>query len=132
MSESQIIFITVDDVLEFHELQIAEFGGDPAVRDIGLLESAVAMPAATFGGEYLHRDIYEMAATYLVHLVKNHPFVDGNKRSGTVAALAFLRVNGVEAHFPDEPLYNLVLAVATGQAGKDQAANFFRQVAEAR
>lgn len=128
MSESQIIFITVDDVLEFHELQITEFGGDPVVRDMGLLESAVAMPAATFGGKYLHRDMYEMAAAYLVHLVMNHPFVDGNKRTGTVAALAFLRVNGVNVHFPDDQLYNLVLAVATGQAGKDEAADFFRHI----
>ena len=75
-------FLSVADVLGFHEDQLANYGGAPGVRDMGLLESAVAMPMAGFGDQYLHADLFEMAAAYLYHIVCNHPFVDGNKRTG--------------------------------------------------
>ncbi len=88
-------FLQVEDVLLFHRDQIDLYGGEHGVRDMGLLESAVAQPNAGFGGQYLHEDLFEMAAAYLFHLVKNHPLVDGNKRIGAVSALAFLKLNGV-------------------------------------
>ena len=69
---------------------MARYGGLPGLRDEGLLESAVAQAVATFGGEYLHNDIFQMAAAYLFHIVQNHPFVDGNKRAGAAAAVVFL------------------------------------------
>jgi death-on-curing protein len=75
-------FLTVEDVPQIHAYQIKHFGGDPAVLDRGLLESAVAQPEQAFGGEYLHADLAAMAAAYLYHLVKNHAFADGNKRPG--------------------------------------------------
>ncbi len=67
-------FLNVDEVIEIHEDQIARFGGSPGVRDRTLMESAVHVPAASFAGQYLHNDIFEMAAAYLFHLVKNHAF----------------------------------------------------------
>ena len=94
------------------------------MRDPGLLESALAQPCVSFGGEYLHRGLFEMAAAYLYHIVQNHPFVDGNKRVGLESALAFLALNGVEIDAPDDDLESLVLAVASGQADKTQAAAF--------
>ena len=72
-------FLTLDEVLEIHRDQIERYGGAAGIRDLGLLQSALAQPSATFGGQYLHADLHEMAAAYLYHLVQNHPFLDGNK-----------------------------------------------------
>src|SRR5262245_50033502 len=88
-------FLSRDEVLEIHRQQIERFGGRPGVRDVGLLDSALAMPAAGIGGERLHGDAYEMAAAYLFHLAKNHPFFDGNKRVAAHSAYVFLSLNGL-------------------------------------
>ena len=74
-------FLSLDEVLELHDDQISSFGGTPGLRDEGLLESALAQPQATFGGQFLHPTIAEQAAAYLYHIAMNHPFIDGNKRS---------------------------------------------------
>lgn len=121
-----IDFLSLDDVLFAHLDQIQRYGGDPGVRDGGLLESAIAQPQATVGGQWLHAFPFEMAAAYLYHLVQNHPFVDGNKRTGAVAALLFLDLNGVEITAPRGALYDLTMAVANGEAGKPEIAEFFR------
>ena len=70
-------FLSLAEVLEIHIDQVARYGGAPGIRDIESLKSALGMPAATYGGQFLHTDIYEIAAAYLFHLVKNHPFVGG-------------------------------------------------------
>ncbi len=121
-----IDFLQVADVLLLHSDQIDRYGGGLGVRDMGLLESAVAQPQASFGGEYLHVDLFEMAAAYLFHITKNHPFLDGNKRAGAVSALVFLDTNGIEIDAPKGSIYDLTIAVATGQAGKTEIAEFFR------
>jgi death-on-curing protein len=122
-------FLTLDDVLETHAEQIAVYGGGDGIRDTGLLESAIAQPQAMFDGEYLHADIFEMAAAYLFHIVKNHPFVDGNKRVGLEAALLFLEINGHSVESTNEALADLVLQTAQSQATKQQVAEFFRSTA---
>jgi len=109
-----------------HEDQVELYGGEHGLRDLGLLESAVAQAQAAFGGEYLHGDVFEMAAAYLFHIVKNHPFLDGNKRCGTVAALAFLDLNGIEIEAPRGSIYELTMSVAQGEMGKAEIAEFFR------
>lgn len=119
-------FLEVADVLLLHADQVARYGGEEGVRDVGLLESALAQPKAAFGGQFLHADLFEMAAAYLLHIVKNHPFLDGNKRAGAVAALTFLDLNSVELDAPPGSLYDITLAVATGEADKPAAAAFFR------
>src|SRR6185369_192349 len=86
-------FLTLDEVLEIHRDQIVRYGGSMGVRDMGLLQSALAQPQATFERQFLHHDIFEMAAAYLFHIVQNHPFIDGNKRVGVAAALVFLLLN---------------------------------------
>ena len=121
-----IDFLTVEDALTLQQDQIARYGGDQGVRDLGLLDSALAQPRASFGGHYLHEDIYAMAAAYLYHIVQNHPFFDGNKRAGAVAALAFLDLHGIEIEAPPGSLYELTLSVATGQADKERIADWFR------
>jgi death-on-curing protein len=119
-------FLTLDDLLESHAEQIAAYGGGAGIRDSGLLESALAQPEAMFEGQYLHSDIFEMAAAYLFHLVKNHPFIDGNKRIGLEAALLFLEINDQTVNTTDDALVELVLQTAQGQASKKQIADFFR------
>ncbi|HWB21085.1 MAG TPA: type II toxin-antitoxin system death-on-curing family toxin [Phycisphaerales bacterium] len=105
-------FLTVDDVLRLHVIAIQDQGGDPTVRDLKLLESAVAQPAQVFEGQFLHADIPEMAAAYAFHICKNHPFIDGNKRAGVAAMIAFLSDNGwkFEAHVDEAEAAILQLA----------------------
>ena len=93
-------------------------GGVPGIRDIELLKSALGMPAATYGGQFLHTDIHEMAAAYLFHLVKNHPFIDGNKRTSLVCALHFLFLNGMTIEAEPDELADVVLEVAGGKRDK--------------
>ena len=123
-------FLTVEDVVEIHALQLERFGGSAGVRDQGLLESAVAQPQMTVGGEFVHADLFAMAAAYLFHLVQGHAFVDGNKRVGLLAALVFLDINGISIERDSETLYELTLAVAEGRADKEEVTGVLRRVAE--
>ena len=113
-------FLDLEDVLEVHALQLARFGGGTGLRDHGLLESAVAQPRATFAGEFVHDNLFAMAAAYLFHIVSNHPFVDGNKRTVLLAALVFLDVNGIAVVHHTDELYELTMAVAEGRADKGE------------
>ena len=119
-------FLSVEDVLYLHSNQIDLYGGDHGVRDMNLLASAIAQPEATFGGNHLHAFPFEMAAAYMFHIVQNHPFVDGNKRSGVMAAMTFLDLNGIVINAPKGAIYDLTLSVATGKADKEEIAEFFR------
>jgi death-on-curing protein len=121
------LFLDIGQVLRIHLSMIERYGGEEGVRDIGLLHSALAMPQASFGGEPLHNDLFEMAAAYLYHIVQNHPFVDGNKRTGAAAALVFLAMNDVSIEADEEGLVALTLAVARGETGKTEIARFFRE-----
>ena len=125
-----MLFLTLDDIIESHQNQIDTYGGSHGIRDIGLLESAIAQPEASFGGQYLHADIFEMAAAYIYHLVMNHPFVDGNKRVGLEAALIFLEINNENLKASDQELVDLVLKTTVGQVGKREIAEFFRSHCE--
>ena len=120
-------FLTVDQVLAIHRRMTAEFGGDPGVRDCGLLESAVSMPASRFGGEHLHAGLPEMAAAYLFHICRNHAFVDGNKRTSLAAAEMFLLLNGMRLVATDDELYALTAQVAACQVSKEIVTAFFRE-----
>ena len=122
-----VTFLSLAEVLEIHQEQIVRYGGEPGTRDLNLLKSALAMPAATFGGSVLHTDIFEMAAAYLFHLVRNHPFVDGNKRVGAVAAIVFLTLNGYEFDALAGMLHDFVLALANDEKTKADAAIFLRE-----
>lgn len=120
-------FFTLEEVLDIHEQQIVLYGGEFGLRDRGLLESALAMPQSMFSGKYLHGDLFEMAAAYLFHLVQNHPFLDGNKRTGTVLAYVFLRLNGLHLTATPDELELIVLDVACGRCDKKHLADFFRK-----
>lgn len=119
-------FLGAGDVLALHEELVSRTGGLAGIRDLGLLESAVMMPQARFGGAYLHEGRAAMAATYLFHICRNHPFVDGNKRAGAAAALAFLVLNGAE-NLPDPvAMEQTTAAVAEGSMSKEALIEWFR------
>lgn len=122
-------FLTVADVIELHGLQLHRFGGADGLRDRGLLESAVAQPEAAFGGALLNPGLFDMAAAYLYHIVRNHAFVDGNKRTGLLAALVFLDINGVALARGTEALYTLTMAVAEGKLDKIGVAEELQRLA---
>ena len=123
-------FLDIEEMLEIHALQLDEFGGIAGARDRGLLESAVEQARATAFGELLHADLFEMAAAYLFHIVKNHAFLDGNKRTALVTALVFLDINGVSLERDDERLYELTMDAAEGRADKAQIAAQLRKLAD--
>jgi death-on-curing protein len=125
--EQEPVFLTLAETAEIHAYQIDHFGGSDGMRSQEMLESAVGMPSSTFGGSYLHPTIPDMAAASLFHLVENHPFLDGNKRVGTMSALVFLELNGYDFDASDDELTGVVLQVADGKMAKDVLSAFFRQ-----
>jgi death-on-curing protein len=124
-------FLTLEDVLEIHAVQLERFGGGAGLRDEGLLRSALAQPEATAFGDFLHTDLFEMAAAYLFHVLSNHAFVDGNKRTGLLCALVFLDLNGVSLDQDSQALYDVTMAVAEGRADKARVAETLRAVSAA-
>lgn len=120
-------FLTLDEILAIHADQIRRYGGRPGIRDQALLQSALGTPETTFEGEYLHTDVFEMAAAYLFHIARNHPFIDGNKRTALMAALVFLGLNDFELAVNPDALFELVSGVAAGEVAKAQAAVFLQQ-----
>lgn len=136
MNAPGIRFLALDEVRAVHADQIDRYGGSHGIRDEGLLRSALAQPEAEFDGAYLHDSISAMAAAYLFHLVKNHPFVDGNKRIGTACATVFLELNGytldsvldeTDASGKTE-FETVVLAVAEGRTSKDALKQWIESV----
>jgi death-on-curing protein len=120
-------FLSLEQILAIHKNQLRLYGGESGLRDMGLLQSALAMPGSGFGDQYFHLDLYEMAAAYLFHLVKNHPFVDGNKRVGFVASFIFLRLNGILVTASEKEYEKMTLEVAQGKMEKSEVAAFFRK-----
>ena len=104
-------FLDVDVIIDLHEKLIDQFGGRSGIRDQGLLDSALSYPQLLYAIG-MERDKYVLAAAYGYHLIKNHPFVDGNKRIGTLAMLTFLRINGISILIGPETLYDLAVRIA--------------------
>ena len=123
----EIAFLTLEDVLALHVELIQRYGGTPGLRDAGLLEAALAMPRAGFGGQYFHEFPHEMGAAYLFHLVRNHAFIDGNKRVALACAILFFKINRVPYSITEEEAIELTLAAASGQIDKGAVAAFFQK-----
>lgn len=110
-----------------HDDQIKRYGGSPGVRDIGILLSANAMPRAGIADKYFHEDLFEMAAAYLYYIVRDHPFIDGNKRTGAVVAMVFLSMNDIDVLVDEDELEAVVRSVAEGTTTKADATTFLRR-----
>ena len=120
--------LTVEIVREIHAAVIEKFGGSDGVRELALLESAVAAPQASFSGQSPYKDIVVVAAAYLFYLCKNHPFVDGNKRAALGACIVFLRLNGIEPKADGAEWEELTLAVAASEIDRDEATQRLRKL----
>jgi death on curing protein len=107
--------ILIDDILKLHEASIDDYGGAKGVRDIGLLESAIARPFQTFGGENLYKTTFEMAAALGESLIINHPFIDGNKRTGLLGMLSLLLEYSLVLKATEEEIYDLTIKISTGE-----------------
>lgn len=123
----EVTFLTLDAVMALHARQIARHGGDPGLRDKGLLDSAISQPRAAFGGHFLHETIPDMAAAYCYHPTSNHAFVDGNKRIGAYAAGVFLKMNGWEMTADPDEFEAMVLALASSKLDKAHVTAFFHR-----
>ena len=123
------LFLTLAEVIEIHKDQISRYGGSAGIRDMNLLTSAVAMPDASFGEHFLHRDIFEMAAAYAFHLSQNHPFIDGNKRTALASALIFLELNGISITDTGGELYDAMIHLATGKLDKAAFGSILKRMA---
>jgi death-on-curing protein len=119
-------------VVAYHARLIDVFGGSSGVRDEALLDSALAQPQATFDGTPLHADLWEAAAAYGFHLIRNHAFVDGNKRIAAVATGAFLEVNGAPLRVDEVELYQAMITLAEGRLAKAALAEWLRAQAPLR
>lgn len=122
-----IKFLEKKAILLFHEDQIKNYGGKSGVRDHDLLESALAQPQSSFGGEYVHDTIFKMAAAYGFHICSNHPFFDGNKRTALVAIYTFLYVNGYRLQADKKSLYAVIIDLANGNIDKEELADFLKE-----
>lgn len=127
---SSIRFLTIEQVIKLHSIQIQQFGGSHGVKDEGLLSSAIAQPSAGYGEEYFHKTIYEMAAAYLFHLVKNHAFHDGNKRIAALTSAVFLQINGLKVIADEDEFECVVMNAAQSLITKENIAEFFQNNTE--
>ncbi|RYD81801.1 MAG: type II toxin-antitoxin system death-on-curing family toxin [Sphingobacteriales bacterium] len=112
--------ITKEDVLKLHHLSIEKYGGAHGIRDEGLLDSAIARPYQTFGGENVYSTVFEQAAAFAESLIINHPFVDGNKRTGFLVMFALLRINNIILTAAEDSAYDLAINISTGHAKFDE------------
>jgi len=119
-------FLTLEEVIEIHQDQLSRYGGAEGILNRDSLESAIAQPQASFAGQYLLTDLFEMAASYLFHLVQNHAFADGNKRVGAVSAIVFLLINDQDINLTDDALEALTRDVAQGKLDRAAVALFLR------
>jgi len=122
------VHLGIDIVREIHAEVIKQFGGANGLRDENLLTSAVLTPQSRFGGKSPYADLVEIAAAYLFYICKNHPFVDGNKRTAMMAAIVFLRLNGIEP-LPDSAKWErLMLVVAASEVVRDETTRRLRKL----
>ena len=124
----QIIFLPVESILKIHVVLVNKYGGLHGVRDAKLLDSAINLPIMVHQyHEDKNDDIYYLAATYMYAITKNHPFVDGNKRTGLESALSFMRINDLTYKFKIEELYSLSLDTASSSIDTYGIAHFFEK-----
>ena len=119
--------LTKQQILLLHSQLIKSFGGSDLIRDEGLLDSAINTPFQTFDGVELYPSLLDKAARLCFDLVKNHPFVDGNKRIGAHAMLVFLSINNVELKYSDNDLIDLILSVASSESNDKHILQWLQQ-----
>ena len=121
--------LTIEIVREIHDEAVKIFGGLHGIRDEALLASAVFAPQSSFGGKSPYVDLIDIAAAYLFYLCRNHPFLDGNKRTAMAAAIVFLRLNGFDPAADSDDWERLLLDVAASKIDREQTTRRLRKLA---
>jgi death-on-curing protein len=119
--------ITIEQLLKLHDLSISFYGGSSGVRDMNLLESAASRPFQTFDGQDLYPSVFDKTAAIIESIIKNHPFTDGNKRTGFLAAFALLRKNNIKLTASENEAYEFVIDIASSQISFDEIVNWLQQ-----
>jgi len=127
-----IKFLNKEIILNFHQDQLERYGGKAGIWDEKLLESALAQAQASFGGEYVHENLFQMAAAYGFHLCQNHPFYDGNKRTALIAMYSFLYVNGYQIKADKKSLFAIMMDLASGKVKKEELAEYLKKHSKKR
>ncbi|HBS48212.1 TPA: type II toxin-antitoxin system death-on-curing family toxin [Candidatus Dependentiae bacterium] len=122
-----IKFLQAKEILEIHKNIIETYGGALGIRSNHLFLSAIAQPEFKIQNKYVHKNIYLMTAAYLFHLIKNHPFVDGNKRTSVASALLFLTINKTKINITEKQLTELSLKTATTKITKEKIAAILKK-----
>lgn len=123
-----MIYLSIEQVIMLHDALLQKFGGLPGIREINLLESAVVSPMMAAFGEDLHKTVYNKAAAYLFYISRNHPFLDGNKRTASASALAFLRANEKAPNYDVDDFVEFVVLVAEGKADLNTISQYFENI----
>jgi death-on-curing protein len=131
LTPENCLHLTAEIVLEIHAAAIESFGGSDGVRETALLESAVAAPQSSSGGKSPYQDLPELAAAYLFYICRNHPFIDGNKRTALGACLVFLRLNGIEPNEDGPEWEQLTMDVASSALDREQTTARLRKLVRA-
>lgn len=122
-----IKFLKKDTILTFHQDQLEHYGGKRGIRDEELLESALAQPQASIGGDYVHQDLFHMASAYGFYLCQNHPFYNGNKGTALIAMYTFLYVNGFQIFTDKKSLFAIMIDLVQGDVSKDELRDYLKQ-----
>lgn len=123
-----MIYLNIEEVIKLHDRIVERYGGLHGIRDMGLLLSAIEMPKAMMFGEDLHKSLFDKASAYLYHIICNHAFLDGNKRTGTAVTLTFLMLNGCDKDYDQFQFEEMVCLIAQSQLSKDQISFYLENV----
>ncbi len=118
--------LTIDEIFAIHDRAIREYGGSPELLNLGRLEATLAAPRQTMFGEELYPDVLSKAAILFYLLIKNHPFLDGNKRTAFLGLMRFLNINGYALNATNDELYQFTIDVASSVVGKEEAEIWIR------
>lgn len=121
-----IVFLSIEEIVVIHEKMVEIGGGSAGIRDIELLHSAIERPKAMFGGKRLYKSLLEMGSAMLQSLVKNHPFVDGNKRTAFFATLRFFERNSISFTFKNDDIVSFMVQVDTKNLSVREIRNWFK------
>lgn len=120
-------YLKTEEVMFAHDTAIDSYGGSYGLRDLGLLLSALEMPKSEMFGHCLHPSVFDKASAYLFHIISNHPFIDGNKRTATACCMLFLFLNGEKLNIDKEILADFVVDIANGKFTKKEISEFLEK-----
>lgn len=127
MTTKKLSFLTTAQVLFIHDRMVKRFGGSHGIRDMGLIESAVARPQASFDGQYLYKSVFDKTAALLQSLLKNHAFVDGNKRTALTSAGVFLKKNNYKLINNHKEEVEFAIRVDNGNLTVEQISKWLKE-----